>query len=53
MKCNNCGSEDIINYYSKFEGDIKVDYLRCNNCLKCWDEKRGNDSISIIRIKKT
>lgn len=37
MKCN---SENIINYYSKPDGEYWINYFRCNDCLECWYTKK-------------
>lgn len=33
-RCLDCGSTEMLNYYTKPDGDVIKEYWRCNQCLE-------------------
>jgi hypothetical protein len=40
VECDKCKSKDLINYYTKPDGEFIIEYWRCNSCLEIFEIKR-------------
>lgn len=45
--CPKCLSLNILNYFTKLDGEYDVEYWRCNECRIVWENKVKNDRNNI------